>query len=68
LESDKLGDVEMGGTGASLADQDVQDDQDDQGSGLEDVGGRVGSGITIQGAGTSPRRTRSGKILKYNDE
>jgi hypothetical protein len=75
----ELGDIEMGGTGASLTDQDVQDDaqdgqdgrdgQDGQGSGLEEVGGRVGSrvggGVTIQGAGTSPRRTRSGKVVKY---
>jgi len=28
-------------------------------------GGRGGGGIMIQGAGTGPRRTRSGKVVKY---
>jgi hypothetical protein len=72
----ELGDIEMGGTGAGLTDQEGQDSQDGQDSGLEDVsyrvgsrvGSKVGSGITIQGARTSPRRTRSGKIVKYKDE
>lgn len=68
LESDselslgQSGDVEMGGTSASLTDQDVQDGR---GDGLGDVSGRVGGSIAILGAGTSPRRTRSGKIVKY---
>ena len=29
---------------------------------------RVGGGITIRGAGTSPRRTMPGKVVKYRDE
>jgi hypothetical protein len=45
-------------------DMDGQDDQDGQG----DTGSRVGGGMMIQGAGTSPRRTRSGKIVKYKYE
>ena len=61
--------------GAGLTDQDVQDNfqdghnsQDCQGDGQEDVGSRVGGRIAIQGAGTSPRSTGSGKIIKYKDE
>jgi hypothetical protein len=69
----ELGDVEMGGIGSGLADQDGQDGQDGQGNGqgngegngLKGVGSRVSGGTTIQGVGTSPRRTRSGKVLKY---
>jgi hypothetical protein len=66
----ELSDTEIGSIAgsSSLADQDSQDGQDGQ----EDVGSRVGSRvgreITIQGAGTSPRHTRSGKIVKYKDE
>jgi hypothetical protein len=70
----------MGGTSASLTDQDIQDGQ---GDGLEDVSGRVGGSrvggsrvggnmvggsIAILGAGTSPRRTRSGKVVKYIED
>jgi hypothetical protein len=48
----------------------------DIGMGLGDVEmggmdqGSHGNGgrIMIQGAGTSPRRTRSGKLVKYRDE
>ena len=61
----ELGDVEMGGTSSSLTDQDGQDGQGDS---QEDVGGKVGGGSTILGAGTSPRRTRSGKVVKYRDD
>ena len=67
MEGVDLSDIELGGIAGSsgLADQ---DGQDGQGDGLEDVGSRVGGGITIQDAGTSPRRTRSGKVVKYNDD
>jgi hypothetical protein len=77
IETDRaeLGDVEMGGTGGGLIhcniqdnSQDGQDSQDDLGGCLEDTGGRVGNGIMILGAGTSPRRTRSGKVVKYRDQ
>jgi hypothetical protein len=68
MEGIELGDVEMGGTSSGLADQDIKDGQSSQGDSLEDVGGRVGGGITILGAGTSPRRTRSGKVIKYSDQ
>jgi hypothetical protein len=73
----ELGEIEMGGTGAGLTDQDGQDGQnsqdcqggqDGQGDSPEDVGSNVGGGITIQDAGTSPRRTRSGKVVKYKDQ
>jgi hypothetical protein len=66
----ELGDIEIGGIAGSggLVDQDSWDGQHGQGDSLEDVGSRVGGGITIQGTGTSPRRTRSGKIVKYKDE
>lgn len=42
-----------------------QDGLDGQSDSLEDVGSRVSSGITIQGAGPSSRRPRLGKIVKY---
>jgi hypothetical protein len=66
MEGVESGDIEMGGIAVSggLANQDGQDGQDSR----EDVGSIVGGRMTIQGAGTSPRRTRSGKIVKYNDE
>lgn len=87
----KSGDIEMGGTGSSLTDQDGQDgwddqddqdisiggqdDQDDNAGGQDDqddsVGGQdnsVDSGAGVQCARTSPRRTRSGKLVKYMDE
>jgi hypothetical protein len=59
MEGVESGDVEMGSTvgSAGLA------DRDGQGDSLEDVGSRVGTRITIQGAGTSLRRTRSGKVV-----
>jgi hypothetical protein len=62
----KLGDSETGGTAgsASLADQDSGDGEGDF---VEVVGGRVGSQMTIQGARSSPRRTRSGKVIKYRN-
>jgi hypothetical protein len=53
----ELGDVEMSGTG------EVQDSQGD-GIGSQDHG--VDSGI--QGIEISPRRTRSGKVVKYRDD
>ena len=52
MEGVELGDIEMGPA-----------DQDDS---MEDVGSRV-SGVTTRGAGNSPRRTRSGKVVKYRD-
>jgi hypothetical protein len=52
--------VEVGDIGRT--DQDVQDDQ---GNG---VGCQVGGGVGTQGAKTSPRCTRSGKVVKYRDQ
>jgi hypothetical protein len=63
--------IEMGGTCDSLTDQDNQDGQDGQdgqSDDIDDAGGRAGGGIAIQGAGTSLRRTRLGKVVKYRDE
>jgi len=56
IDSVESGDIEMGGIAGSgsLADQDSQ----------EEISGRV----TIQVAGTSPRRTRSGKVVRYRDD
>ena len=51
----------------ALQDQDIRDSQDGQRDGLEDVGSRVSGGNTIQGAGTSPRHTRSGRIFTYTE-
>lgn len=63
VEDTEMGGIESGGTSVDLADQDAKGDvwygQDGQGSGLEDVGSRICSGITIQGAGGSSIRTRS---------
>ena len=39
-----------------------------QGNDKEEVGSRVGGGVTIQGLRISPRRTLSEKIVKYKDE
>ena len=58
----ELGDVEIGRIGNSLTNQDSQDSQGDF-----LVGSRV-SDRMIQGAGTSPRRTRSGKVVKYREQ
>ena len=52
------GDVEMGGTGSGLTDQ---DDQDSQGNGVD-------SGVGVPTVGLSPRRTRSGKVVKYKED
>jgi hypothetical protein len=71
IELGQSGDVEMGGTSVGLTDQDGQDSQngqDSQGGGLQDVGSRFGGGKAILGAGTSPRRTRSGKVVKYSED
>jgi hypothetical protein len=63
------GDVEMGGTVGitSLANQDDQGEEgqgeESQGDSLEDVGSSASTRMTIQGAGISPRRTRSGKVV-----
>jgi hypothetical protein len=57
----ELGGIEMDRTGASLTDQGGQD------SSRKNLGGRVSGRITIQGAGTSPMRTRSGKVVKHKD-
>jgi hypothetical protein len=64
MEGIESGSVGMGGTAgsASLADQGRQG-EDGQSDSLEDVGSRVGSRMIIHGAGTSPRRTRSGKVV-----
>jgi hypothetical protein len=35
---------------------------------MDDAGGRASSSVAIQGTGTSPRRTRSGKAVKYQEE
>jgi hypothetical protein len=61
----KLGDVEIGGTDANPT---IRDNQSVQGSQGSDVSDGVGSGTAILGAETSPRRTRSGKIVKYRAE
>jgi hypothetical protein len=79
MDSIESSDIEMGSAvgSASLADQDGQDGQDGQDSqdsqdgqddSMEDIGSRVGGGMTTQGVQTSPRRTRSGKIVKYRDD
>jgi hypothetical protein len=68
IELSQSGDVEMGGTSVGLTDQDGQDGQDGQGGGLQDVGSRFGSGKAILGVVTSPRRTRSGKVIKYSED
>jgi hypothetical protein len=60
----KLSNLEMGGIGSRLTCWGDQDDQDDQDGSIDDVSGRV---IAIQGARTSLRRTRSGKVVKYKD-
>jgi hypothetical protein len=64
----ELGDVEMGGTSSGPTDQDGQGGEDGQGDGLEDIDGRASGGKATLGAGTSPRRTRSGKEVKYRDQ
>jgi hypothetical protein len=61
----------MGRIGASLADQDAQDDQNAQGAQGNrgnGSGNAVGSGIMPLSTRISPRRTRSGKIVKYREE
>jgi hypothetical protein len=60
----ELGDVEIGRTGSGFTDQDVQDNQDDQGSQGNSVDSRGGV-LTV---GLSPRRTRSGKVVKYKED
>ena len=64
IEGIESGDVEMGGTAGitSLANQDDQG-KEGQGDSLEDVGSSISTRMTIQGAGISPRRTRSGKVV-----
>jgi hypothetical protein len=60
-------DVEMGGTGSGLADEDGQDGQNGGGVGGRISGrasGRVGGRVAIPDVVTSPRRTRSGKVRK----
>jgi hypothetical protein len=64
MDGIESGDIEIDGTAASAG----LADQDSQGDSLEDGGSRVGDRMTIQGAGTSPRRTRSGKVVKYQDD
>lgn len=73
----KLGDVELGGTSGGLADQDAQNNiqniqgsQDSQGSQIDSIdnaNGQVSGGLSVQGAGTSPKRTRPGKV-KYRGQ
>jgi len=63
--------VGVGGIGASLAVQDAQDNpnaQGAQGNQGNDSGSSVGSGIMPLSTGISPRRTRSGKIVKYRED
>jgi hypothetical protein len=57
--------IEIGRTDANPA---IQDNQSVQGSQGSDVSDGVGSRTTILGAETSPRRARSGKIVKYRAE
>jgi hypothetical protein len=47
--------IEIGG---GIIDHETQDD----------ASGEINSGANIQGVSSSPRRTRSGKIVKYKDE
>jgi hypothetical protein len=63
IEGVKLDDFEIGGTSgsASLADQDSGDGKGDF---VEVVGRKAGSQMTIQGARTSPRCTKPGKVIK----
>lgn len=56
--SAEVGNVEMSGTCSGLTAQDVQNDGIDT---------NLSTSIDIQGIGTSPRRTRSGKVVKYRD-
>ena len=67
LEGVKSVDTEMGGAArsAGLADQ---DGQDGQGNFVEVVGSRVSGGMMIQRSGTSTKRIRSGKVVKYRDD
>ena len=64
IEGIELSDIEIDGTAASAG----LADQDSQGNSLEDVGSRVGGRMTIQGAGTSLKCTKSGKVVKYKDD
>ena len=71
FELGQSGNVEMGRTGVGLTDQDGQDSQDGQdgwGGNLKDVGSRFGGGKAILGAITSPRRTKSGRVIKYSED
>jgi hypothetical protein len=61
--STKLGNANVGRTSAVLANQDVQDNQ---GNSIDDQGHGIDGGVGAQGIGTSPRRTRSGKVVKYD--
>ena len=67
-------DVEIGGIGVGFAvqdDQEAQNDQDAQGNQdaqNDELSSAVGSRTVILGAGVSPRRTRSGKIVKYRGD
>ena len=54
----ELSDVEMGGTGSGLTDQDDQDDQ----------GNSVDSRVGVPTVGLSPRRTRSGKVVECKED
>ena len=56
IEAIESGNIEMGT---------IQDAQDVQSSQNNEVSSRADSGIVILGAGISPRRTRSGKIVNY---
>lgn len=74
MDGIELGDVEIGGMGSGLTDQDqdVQGDQGDsikgQGDSVDGQSNSIQSGGGFQDTGTSPRRTRSGKVVKYRDE
>lgn len=62
VESDN---VEMGNTGGNSISHSAQDDQSNSAD-RQDHG--VDSGMGIQGIRISPRRTRSGKVVKYIDQ
>jgi hypothetical protein len=71
MDGIELGGVEIGrigsGSSSGTTDQDVQSDIQDSQDGLGDsidTSGRAGAQYVV----TSPRRTRSGKLVKYKDE
>ena len=63
----ELADVEMGGTSSNSQSDCIGGASGQVGSG-QVGGGQVGGGPSAQAAKTSPRRTRSGKVVRYTDK